>query len=83
MAKKKKKMSKAQAAAARHEQTPESIQRAKAKERTQLIKQSAQNAQKQANRLSIFRLIVPLILVVAIVVAALVFTIGPGMMIPK
>lgn len=76
---KKKKMSKAQAAAARHEQTPESIQRAQAKERTQLIKKSAANAQKKASQTNAFRLIMPFVLIAVIVVAALAFTIGPGM----
>lgn len=80
---KKRKMTKAQAAAARHEQTPESIQRAKAKERTQLIKQSAQAAQKKANQVSLFRLIVPFVLVAAIVIAALAFTVGPGLLMSK
>lgn len=76
---KKRKMSKAQAAAARHEQTPESIQRAKAKERSRLVRKSAMNAQKKANQVSAFRLIVPFVIVIVIVIAALAFTIGPGM----
>ena len=80
---KKKKMSKAQAAAARHEQTPESIQRAQAKERSRLIRESAQNAQKKANQTSAFRLIMPFVLVIVIVIAALAFTIGPGMIGPQ
>ncbi|MBQ9003441.1 MAG: hypothetical protein IJ087_16460 [Eggerthellaceae bacterium] len=79
----KRKMTKAQAAAARHEQTPESIQRAQAKERTQLIKQSAQAAQKKANQVSLFRLIVPFVLVAVIVIAALAFTIGPGLFVAQ
>ena len=76
---KKKKMSKAQAAAARYEKTPESMQRARAKERTQLIRQSAQNAQKKANQAIGLRMILPFVLVAVIVVAAIAFTVGPGM----
>ena len=79
----KKKMTKAQAAAARHEQTPESLQRARAKERTRLIRKSAQNAQKKASQASGLRLILPFVVVAVIVVAALALTIGPGMLMPK
>ena len=75
----KKKMTKAQAAAARKEQTPESIRRARARERTRLIKKSAANAQRKASKAAGIRLIVPFVLVIVIVIAALAFTIGPGM----
>lgn len=78
MAKKHKKMSRAQAAAARHEQTPESIQRAKAKERSRLVRQSAVNAQKKASQANGIRLMMPLVVIAVIVIAALAFTIGPG-----
>ena len=60
---KKKKMTKAQAAAARHEETPESIRRAQAKERSQLIKKSAEAAQKKANQGYGLRIIMPFIIV--------------------
>ena len=74
----KKKMTKAQAAAARREVTPESIKREKAKERTRLIKESAQAAQKQASKSAGTRAIMPLVIVAVIIVAALALTIGPG-----
>ena len=77
---KKRKMTKAQAAAARHEETPESIRRAQAKERTQLIKKSAQQAQKEASKTRGFRMLLPFILIAVITIAALAFTIGPGML---
>lgn len=76
----KKKMTKAQAAAARHEVTPETEARARAKERSQLIKKSAQEAQRKANKTVGIRMILPFIIVAAIIVFAIVFTIGPGMM---
>ena len=81
MAKKKKKMTKAQAAAARYDQTEESIKRAKAKERTQLIKESAANAQKQASKSRGFTLLVPIVSIIVIIILSVVFTIGPGMVV--
>ena len=83
MGKKKKKMTAAQAAAARHEQTEESIKRAKSKERAQLIRKSAETAQKKARKGVGFRMLMPFILVAVIVAFALIFTIGPGMMLGK
>ena len=77
---KKKKKTAAQAAAARHEKTAQDVTRAKAKERGKLIRQSAEAAQKKANQSIGFRMIVPFLLVAAIVVFAIIFTIGPGMM---
>ncbi len=77
---KKKNMTKAQAAAARHEETPESIKRARAKERTQAIKKSAATAQKRANKTAGFRAILPLLLLAGLIIAALAFTVVPGMM---
>lgn len=76
---KKKKMTPAQAAAARHEETPESIKRAQAKERSRLIKKSAQAAQKKASQGMGLRMIMPFIIVAAIIILALAFTIGPGL----
>lgn len=76
---KKKKKTAAQAAAARYEKTEQDITREKAKERGKLIKQSAEQAQKKARQGVGFRMIMPFILVAVIVVFALIFTIGPGM----
>ena len=79
----KKKMTKAQAAAARREVTPEAARRAEKRERTRLIKQSAANAQKQANKNVGFRAILPFLILAALIVFALIFTIGPGMILGK
>jgi len=83
MGKKKKKMTAAQAAAARHEQTEESIKRARAKERGRLIKQSAESAQRKARKGVGFRMIMPFFLFAVIVLLAVVFTVGPGMLLGK
>ena len=80
MSKKKRKMTAAQAAAARHEATEESITRAKAKERSKLIKQSAEAAQKKARQGVGFRMVLPFLIVAVLVTFALVFTIGPGLL---
>ena len=77
---KKKKMTPAQAAAARREETPQSAARAQAKERSKLIRQSAQTAQKKANQGVGFRMIMPFIIVAVIVVMAIAFTVGPGLL---
>ena len=79
MAKKRKNMTKAQAAAARKEQTAESVKRAVAKERQQLMRQSAANAQKEMSKSRGYLMIVPIIAIIVIVVMSLVFTVGPGM----
>jgi len=76
---KKKKMTAAQAAAARHDQTEESIRRAKAKERSKLIKQSAEAAQKEARKTMGIRMAMPFLLVLAIVIGAIAMTVGPGL----
>ena len=72
-------MTKAQAAAARKEQTAESVKRAVAKERQQLMRQSAANAQKEMSKSRGYLMIVPIIAIIVIVVMSLVFTVGPGM----
>ncbi len=75
----KKKLTKAQAAAARREVTPNSIARKKAHEDEQVMKEVRRRAQKQAHKSTGLRLIVPVILVAAIVILALVLTMAPGM----
>ena len=79
MAGKKKKMTPAQAAAARRERTPESVRRAEAQERARLIKKSAQEAQRKASKAGGTRLAMPFIVVAVVVVLALVVTIAPGL----
>jgi len=79
----KKKMTKAQAAAARHEPTANSIAKKKAHEDEQYMKEVRRRAQKQANSTSLLRFIVPIVIGLVIVVFALIFTIGPGMITGK
>lgn len=78
MAKKKKKMTKAQAAAARYDETEESARRARARENQQLIRKSVANAEKQASKTRGYMMWVPIIAIIVIVVMSLVFTMGPG-----
>ena len=75
----KKKMSKAQAAAARREQTPQTQARARSRELSKQIRAEQRLVQKQASRSIGWRLIVPMVLIIALVVLAMVFTIAPGM----
>ena len=75
----KKKMTKAQAAAARYEKTPHDIAKAKAREDNKVMQEQRRIAQKKASSISMMRLIVPLVVIILIVIASLVFTIGPGM----
>lgn len=79
MAKKKKKMTKAQAAAARHDQTEEAAKRARARENQQLIRKSVANAEKQASKSRGYMMWIPIISIIVIVILSLVFTVGPGM----
>lgn len=80
VAKKKKKMTKAQAAAARYDQTEEAAKRARARENQQLIRKSVANAEKQASKSRGYMMWIPIISIIVIVVLSLVFTMGPGMM---
>ena len=76
-------MTKAQAASARHEVTANSIAKKKAREDEQYMKEVRRRAQKQASRSSLFRLLMPFIILLAIVVFAILFTVGPGMLMGK
>ena len=73
----KKKMTKAQAAAARYEETPNSIARKKAKEDNEYMREVRRRAQKKASRPSPLVIIVPIVLVIAVI--ALAFIIVPGL----
>ncbi len=77
----KRKMTKAQAAAARHEPTATAIARAKAREDNKVMQEQRRIAQKKASRIGPMQFILGIILVVIIVVMCAVFTIGPGMII--
>ena len=76
----KKKMTKAQAAAARHEETANSIAKKKAREDEAYMKEVRRRAQKQANSTAMFRFLVPFAIVFAIIIFAVVFTVMPGML---
>ena len=83
MGKKKKKMTPAQAASARKEQTESSRKHAMAKERGKLIKESAENAQKKAQETAGFRMLMPIILIALIIISAIAITMAPGMLMGK
>ena len=80
MAKKKKQMTKAQAAAARRDQTEATVKRAKARENQQLARKAAANAQKEMAKSRSYMMWIPIISIIVIVVLSLVFTMGPGML---
>ena len=71
-------MTKAQAAAARHEVTANSIAKKKAAENEAYMKEVRRRAQKQANKSVLLRLIVPIVLVVVVAIFAFVITSAPG-----
>lgn len=71
-------MTKAQAAAARYDETEESAKRARARENQQLIRKSVANAEKQASKTRGYMMWVPIISIIVIVILSLVFTVGPG-----
>lgn len=73
----KKKMTKAQAAAARYEPTANSIAKKKAQEDEKYMREVRRRAQKKAGSSMGFRFILIAILVVAAVAVALFFTISP------
>lgn len=74
-------MTKAQAAAARREVTAHDIAKAKSREDNKVMREQRRIAQKKASNFNWTRLIVPIIAIIFIVVASLVFTMGPGMVI--
>lgn len=79
MAKKKKKMTKAQAASARRDQTDEVVKRARARENQQLIRKSAANAQKELKKSRSYMMWIPIISIIVIILLSVAFTVGPGM----
>ena len=80
---KKKKMTKAQAAAARKEVTPQSIAKARSREQLGEIRETQRRVQKEQSKSSARIIIVGTIVVFAIVALAWVVTVGPGMFIGK
>ena len=70
-------MTKAQAAAARHEETANSIDRKKAKEDNQYMNEVRRRAQKKASKSTVAMVLIPI--VVAVIVIALAFWIVPNL----
>lgn len=80
---KKKKMSKAQAAAARKEVTSHTVAKARSQEQLQAIRATQRRVQKEKSKSSMGMIIIGSIVVLAIFACAWLFTIGPGMVIGK
>lgn len=78
MAKKKKGMTKAQAAAARKEPTAHSVAKAASRENLKSIRETQRKVQKEQSKSSLRMIIVGGIVVLAIFALAWVLTIGPG-----
>lgn len=76
-------MSKAQAAAARRELTPEEQRRADAKRHSKEVRENVQAAQKEASEQRGSRLVMIAIVAVLLIAVALVFTFLPGMLMGK
>ena len=80
---KKKKMTKAQAAAARKEVTAQSVAKARSQAGLKDIRETQRRVQKEQSKSSMRMIVVGGIVVIAIVVLAWVITVGPGMLIGK
>lgn len=76
---KKKKMTKAQAAAARKEVTPQAVAKARSREQLGEIRETQRRVQKEQSKSSVRIIVVGSIVVFVIVVLAWVLTVGPGM----
>ena len=83
MAKKKKKMTPAQAAAARKEVTPQVVAKARSQESLKSIRETQRRVQKEQSKSSARIIVVGSIVVFVIVALAWVITVGPGMLIGK
>ena len=75
---KKRKMTPAQAAAARKEVTPQAIAKARSREQLESIRETQRRVQREQSKSSLFPILVGGIVVVAIVALAWVLTVGPG-----
>ncbi len=78
---KKKKMTKAQAAAARKEPTSQSLAKARSKEKLKEIRATQRKVQIEQSRSPVVIIVVGSLLVLAIFILAWVLTIGPGMIV--
>ena len=80
---KKKKMTKAQAAAARKEVTSQSVAKARSQESLAAIRETQRRVQKEQSKSSMRMIIIGGIVVLAIIACAWMFTVGPGMLMGK
>ena len=78
---KKKKMTKAQAAAARKEVTPQSIAKARSQAELKNIRETQRRVQSEQKKSSWRIIVVGSIVVIVIFILAWVLTIGPGMIV--
>lgn len=78
---KKKKMTKAQAAAARKEPTSQSLAKARSQEKLKEIRATQRRVQKEQSKSSMTMIVVGGLIVIVIFVLAWVLTIGPGMIV--
>lgn len=78
---KKKKMTKAQAAAARKEVTPQAVAKARSQQELKAIRETQRRVQREQRKSSGRIIVVGSIVVIAIVALAWVVTIGPGMLV--
>ena len=79
----KKKMTPAQAASARREETARSAAKRKARENQERIKEEQRKAKEEKQKSSAFRLAWPIVAVVLIIAFCVAFTVLPGMMMGK
>ena len=77
---KKKKMTPAQAAAARREMTPEAQRRAEARRHSKEVRENVHEAQREASQSGLKRFVVPAVVVVVIAALSLAVTFLPGML---
>lgn len=77
---KKKKMSKAQAAAARKEVTPSMVAQAQRREVSKAARENQKAIARKKGKVSGAMMLAGVIVVIAIIVLAWVFTVGPGML---
>ena len=78
---KKKKMTKAQAAAARKEETPQSIAKERSRQQLENIRATQRKVQQEQSKSKMFPIVVGGIVVLVIFILAWVLTIGPASLI--
>ena len=77
----KKKMTKAQAAAARKEPTPQSLAKARSQEKLKEIRETQRRVQREKSKSPLLIIVVGGLVVIVIFALAWVLTIGPGLVV--